>query len=415
MQKQSKSDNQSISIKKKTSLKDLLNDNHYMENLHISETRSEFLSLFEKQISNLPIYDLFEIESDFDHKRNPLLNDLKQIIDTRIKELNELVQSSSPGCTLVTKESYHYWFKVLPDKIYDQIIINSSINGLARIAKEIPPNLPAFETMTESLNSKIYNHYKKWLDFVTKNETLTDIIFNDVQPKIEHIISKFDTKSDFQPYIKRIIFNKFTDYYSKDTELPVNEPDQSFYFVKQSFITFNLILFLKLDSKPHHKLIFWHEFMNYIKKSDDPKDIKRAIEHDLFFYENSLLKLITLWDKVIDRIKLNCEELIDSFDFFDDKPSPDDAKNLLEQFGKFILILEKLLINVYTEEEYNYLRKKNPGEQVKNILLIDFFKDVNGDLPDSNKIRKLISNWNNRIKNQLITIFNFKRNELSAI
>jgi hypothetical protein len=413
MQIPSKSDNQSISSGRKTSLKDLLNNRHYTENLHVSEIRAEFLSLFEKLTSNAPVYILYGHESRLDQKRNPFLYScMESVIDVRIKELSEFVQSALPGSGYITKVSYHNWYKNMPDEKCNQIIINSSINGLARISKEIPTDLSIFETMTESLNSKIYDHYKKWLDFITKNETLTDIIFNAIQPKIENILSKFDTKCDFQPYIKRIIFNKFTDYYSEDKEPSLIEPDPSFYYVKQSFITFNLILFLKLDSKPHHKLIFWHEFMNYIKKSDNPKDIKRAIEHDAFFYENSLLNLKTLWEKVIDRIRLNCEELIASVEFFDDKPSHDEEKNIIKQFGIFMLILEKLFVSVYTEEEYNYLRKKYPEELLKHIMIIDFFKDINGNLLDNNKIRKLISNWNNRIKIQLVNVFKFKSKSL---
>ena len=416
MQKQSESDELNKSLKKKNSIKDLLNDSHYVENLHEPDIRAEFSALFEKLTSYLPIYNLIEIVAEIRHKQKFLINDfIDPIIEARIKDLNGFLQSASPGCKTLTKESYPEWLNALPDNSFDQIIINSPINALARISKEIPANLPAFETLTESLNSKIYEHYKKWLDFITKNEILSDVIFNAVQQMIKNILSKYDTRCDFQPYIKRIIFNKFTDYYSEDPLPAADEPDQSFYYVKQSFITFNLLLFLKLDSKPHHKLIFWHEFMNYIKKSDNPKEVKKAIEHDLFFSENSLLNLIILWDKVIDRIKLNCEELIDSLEFFDDKPSPDDAKNLLKQFDIFTSVLEKLFICVYTEDEYNHLRKKHTSEQLKNILLMEFFEDTDGNLPDNTKIRKLISNWNNRIKTQLVRVFNFQETSMLAV
>jgi hypothetical protein len=416
MQKPSISDKISISSKRKASLNDLLCDGYYLANLNVSEIRSKYYGLLEKLISNMPVYELFEVESGYDQKRNPFqYGFIGSIINGRIKELNGFLQSASPGYDYISRETYFEWFETLPENRCNHIIINSSINVLARISKEIPANLLIFEKMTESLNSKIYDHYKKWLNFVTKNETLTDTIFYALQPKIESIISKFDTNYDFQPYIKRIIFNKFTDYYSESPEPTLVEPDQSFYYVKQSFITFNLLLFLKLDSKPHHKLIFWHEFMNYIKKSDNPKDIKRAIEHDLFFNENSSDNLNTLWNKVIDRIRLNFEELIDSVDFFDDKPSPQDAENIIKQFGNFMRILERLFVTVYPEEEYNHMRKKYPEELLKLILLIDFFRDSDGNLFDNIKIRKLISNWNNRIKIQLVNVFNFTSKRLEAV
>jgi hypothetical protein len=416
MQKLPITDMVGISSKRKTSLNDLLNDRYYLDNLNEAEIKLKYLGLLEKITSTMAVYELCEIESGYDQKHNPFqYGFIESVINKRIKELNLFLQSASPGHEFISKESYFEWCETLPENRCNQIIINSSINELARISKEIPANLMIFATMTESLNSKVYDHYKKWLDFVTKNETLTDTIFNALQPKIESILSKFDTNYDFQPYIKRIIFNKFTDYYSESPETTLVEPDQSFYYVKQSFITFNLLLFLKLDSKPHHKLIFWHEFMNYIKKSDNPKDIKRAIEHDLFFNENSSDNLYTLWNKVIDRIRLNFEELIDSVDFFDDKPSSQDAENTINQFGNFVRILERLFVTVYPEEEYTHMRKKYPEELLKLILLIDFFMDSDGTLFENIKIKKLISNWNNRIKIQLVDVFNFTIKRLEAV
>jgi hypothetical protein len=409
MQKPIKSNMQNFSSTKKISLKNflLLLDE---DNFNTPEIRSEFFSLLKKKNSKIPIYKLIEIESNYGQKPDPFYNNyIKSIIETRIKELNEFVKRSLPDCEHITKETYYNWFDILPLDKCHQIIINSSINELARISKEIPPYISIFKTMTESLNSMIYDQSKQWLDKITKNETLTDRIFNSVQPEIENILFTFDTNYDFQPYIKRIIYNKFTDYCSEHAEQILNEPDSSSYHVQQSFITLCLILFIKLYSKPHHKLIFWHEFMYYVKGSDNPQEIKKIVEHDAFLNENKLRNLRTLWETVIDRIIHNCEDLIDSRDFFEDREKQDYSKYILNQFSPFMEKLEELFINVYTEKEYTYLRNRYPEEQVNLILLYDFFKDSNGVLLSNIKIRKLISNWNTRIKDQLVEVFMYQK------
>lgn len=421
MQKLPKSDKLKVSKDKKRNLRDIYN---WLDKKK-PETSNEFFDLLKDLHPKIPICKLFEIESLFTKKPDPVhINFLISIIDSRIKELNKFIQSSLPGYKKITKKSYYRWFKSLPLDMCHQIINKSSLNKLARISKEVPTDIAMFDIFTESLNSRIDREFRSWLNNIAKNEISTDTIFDSVQREISNILLNYNTKFDFLPYIKRILFNEFAkefnefakNYPTRIVERHTNEHEPNAYYVTHSFITVSLLLFLKLNNKPHHKLIFWHEYMYYVKVPDNEIKNKskrtgaglsvnpKKIEHDTFIQEKGEFKLEVLWGNVIERIKLNCEEFVDSLDSLGNKLLPGYSNSILTLFDPFVETLEMLFVKGYTEEEYNYLRGIYPEEQVKNILLIEFFKDGNGDVRNNKRIRKLISNWNNRIKNQLYEI-----------
>jgi hypothetical protein len=376
---------------------------------HKPENKNDFLSQLEDINTKIPLYQLKEIAAYFSKNSNPDGHSiLEPIIENRFSQLNEVVLSVLPDFPVINQESYNQWYKRLAG-FYPILVNKADVNHLASMAKEIPVNSPEFGIILELLNSRLPALCKRRLPVLARDEIRMEKAVNAVQEDIQKVLWHYDTLQPIEPYLARCITNKFNKIISDEiAEDKVKEYSDDQQLLK-IFITLSLYIFQKLDSKPHHKLIFWHENTDYVKVKSrifkqNPglealrqSDFTGVIDHDTFVQEKGQHNLEKLWESAMEKIIDDHLELSKNPYYFEEKQD----EWIKDQFTGFTDVLGDLFSKVYPEREYKLIRKEKPGGKVGQMLLLDFLKDKDGVLPDPENIRTKISNWNTRIKVKL--------------
>ncbi len=397
-----------------TFFKEVLERGHLSEDYHYKG----YDSLLDRFHPKIPIGRLIAIRGLLLEKQTSEQDQvLTGILNERISFFNQKVSRAiNPKKELKIENFTRYFDNISPEKTY----LNCSLDQIAILAKEYPADNQGSEVIVESLNSKIDDVLRQWLTRKTQADSITDTVIFNVQKKIRETLANYDPGQPFTPFIKTVIVRRFYDehnrkimqpFYEKPggmdpdegspaREIPDSGPgDEKAVYLRVSFITITLCLFVRTAFKPHQKLIFTESNMFHTGNKT------KKITLETFMNDNSDKNLYQLWKRVLARILAICAELDTITGHLFLKDYWEYTKSVPSQFDGFKQTLDSLFVRVYSETDYQKLKELFREYKTGEMKVMSFLP---GEMKE---IQHLIANWNTRIKNELRNPGNKKKSE----
>ncbi len=369
------------------------------------QSYSALINWFQNKIPIIRLIALLELFTS--HFSTIAFNVFGQILHDRISHFNsQIISGVNPGQELNQDNASIFFDNITVEKVYR----NCSLDQLAILAKEFPADHHNAVIITESINCKIDDVLRHWLNRKTQDETITDTVLLRVQARINEILANYIPFHQFTPFIKTVILRRFFDEHrrriiqpveghvnagSHSTDRPNRLPeftrdeDDNAFFIMLNFITITLSLFLKTTFKPHQKLIFTYTQMFHTGNET------KKITLDSFLTDNVTDKLYEIWAGILDKIESVCQELDQHPGRLFHKDFWDYTTSVPPQFNGFKQELDHSVISTYPGGDYHELRTAFPNHKVGDLI-------VQSLLPGGFKeIQHIIGTWNSRIKNEL--------------